>query len=560
VFLSYSRQDAAFVRRLVAAFEAAGCDVFVDEDDIPAASAWREKIEDGIAGSDNIVFVLSPAFAASAECARELRHAIAKGKRLIPIARDACEGVPAQLAERNYVWFRDDDDFERAFAVLLAAVRTDLDVTHQHSRFVLRQVDWQAHGRSGAWLLRGAELRAAQRWLVRTSGLAEPRPTPELLQYLAASQRAAGRRRLLAVTAAGAGMLAIVSALWWRQRERTQSQARHVAAANERMRAEPLRAVDSVLMALDIGESADAEAALATARSIARERLANLRDEANLEGRPGLSFIGVMRWRKGAVYSRLRADGRFALIASARSEDGAAGGEGKAYLVDLDSLRTIELVDDRKPARRLEYVGFSADGNRVLVTRQFYLDVYDLAGKLESSSEQGRTAQPLHLAAGFFAGTWILVCDSERQMWLANAASKEVSRWVHSSRDGPAVLAEADRAGRRAVVAFESGRAILLEVADPHAPVPHGLEASHVTFATFHDASRRFLTADRSGRIDVWEVGAGAPRRIAAFDQAAPSGLAGFADDGERIVAVDESGAVRVWDVTTGALRLVRTR
>jgi uroporphyrinogen-III synthase len=88
VFISYSRNDADFVRRLVAALEQRGCDVYIDEDDIPAASAWREELEDGITGSDNIVFVLSNSFIQSQECRNELDHAITSGKRLIPLGQN----------------------------------------------------------------------------------------------------------------------------------------------------------------------------------------------------------------------------------------------------------------------------------------------------------------------------------------------------------------------------------------------------------------------------------------------------------------------------------------
>lgn len=124
-FISYSRQDADFVRRLVAGLERQGCDVYIDEDDITAAGAWREEIQDGIAGSDNIISVLSPSFVQSPECRSELEHALASGKRLIPILLTKCENIPPELAARNYVSFQQDGEFEASLEILLRALTTD---------------------------------------------------------------------------------------------------------------------------------------------------------------------------------------------------------------------------------------------------------------------------------------------------------------------------------------------------------------------------------------------------------------------------------------------------
>ena len=41
VFVSYSREDGAFVRELHGLLTAAGRDVWVDWEDIPAASQWE---------------------------------------------------------------------------------------------------------------------------------------------------------------------------------------------------------------------------------------------------------------------------------------------------------------------------------------------------------------------------------------------------------------------------------------------------------------------------------------------------------------------------------------
>ena len=59
VFISYSRQDMAFVNRLQAALSERGIEVSVDRDDIEKGEAWWARITQLITEADTIVFVLS---------------------------------------------------------------------------------------------------------------------------------------------------------------------------------------------------------------------------------------------------------------------------------------------------------------------------------------------------------------------------------------------------------------------------------------------------------------------------------------------------------------------
>src|SRR5262245_20661684 len=107
VFISYSRQDMAFVDRLQAALAERGIDGFVDRDDIEKSEAWWTRITQLITDSDTIVFVLSPGSVDSKVCADEVAFAERLNKRFVPIvARDlGGRDVPAALARLNYVWF-----------------------------------------------------------------------------------------------------------------------------------------------------------------------------------------------------------------------------------------------------------------------------------------------------------------------------------------------------------------------------------------------------------------------------------------------------------------------
>ena len=91
IFISYSRRDADFVRLLHAAFEGAGRKAWLDQDDIRPVAKWASEIAVAIDHSDVIVFVLSPDFVASEECTKEIRHAAAQNKRLIPVKARAID-------------------------------------------------------------------------------------------------------------------------------------------------------------------------------------------------------------------------------------------------------------------------------------------------------------------------------------------------------------------------------------------------------------------------------------------------------------------------------------
>jgi hypothetical protein len=68
VFISYSRDDKAFVRQLFDALEKRGHEAWVDWEDIEYAEDWWQKICAGIEAADNFVFVMTPTSIRSKVC------------------------------------------------------------------------------------------------------------------------------------------------------------------------------------------------------------------------------------------------------------------------------------------------------------------------------------------------------------------------------------------------------------------------------------------------------------------------------------------------------------
>jgi WD40 repeat protein len=196
VFISYSRQDKDFVERLHRALADRGYEVWVDWDDIPPSAEWFEEIRAGIASADGVVYVISPDSVVSEVCTRELEHAIEQHKRIVPVVyREPDAGsVPEAAAALNWVFLRDSDDSAAGIEVLVRALETDLEHVRTHTRLGVAAGRWEASGRDTSQLLRGAELAAAEAWLVGV-GDKQPEPTQLQREYLLASRQAATHRQ-----------------------------------------------------------------------------------------------------------------------------------------------------------------------------------------------------------------------------------------------------------------------------------------------------------------------------------------------------------------------------
>ncbi|HEY1280641.1 MAG TPA: TIR domain-containing protein [Acidimicrobiales bacterium] len=93
VFLSYSRNDKAFVGRLKAELTGRRIDVWLDTEDLASADEdrWRRSIVQGIRESAALIVVLSPDSVMSGQVERELTIAAEAGRRIIPVVHRPCE-------------------------------------------------------------------------------------------------------------------------------------------------------------------------------------------------------------------------------------------------------------------------------------------------------------------------------------------------------------------------------------------------------------------------------------------------------------------------------------
>src|SRR5262252_8972715 len=236
VFISYSRKDKEFVRRLDEELKRRDREAWVDWEGIPPGDTWEKTIYGAIEATHTFIFVLTPESITSEVCGREIAHAAANNKRLVPIVhRDvAPERVPESLGELNWIFFRESDDFDEATDKLISALDTDLNWVRGHTRLLTRAIEWDANGRNNSFVLRGEDLRSAERWLAEAGAQKERQPTALQTEYIIASRKAAARRQRITLGAVSLGFVVAIALAIVAWEKRTEA----VRNANEARRQE----------------------------------------------------------------------------------------------------------------------------------------------------------------------------------------------------------------------------------------------------------------------------------------------------------------------------------
>ena len=160
--------------------------------------------------------MISPDSVASEFCEQEVEHALELNKRIAPLAlRPVPDAhIPEGIRVRNWIPAGGEHDLDATIERLVSALDTDLAWAKEHTRWLVKALEWDAEQRNSSFLLRGAELAAAERSLATATATAkDPQPNTLQTEYLAASHIAASRRQRtlvgasLAVSAVAIGLL-----------------------------------------------------------------------------------------------------------------------------------------------------------------------------------------------------------------------------------------------------------------------------------------------------------------------------------------------------------------
>jgi WD40 repeat protein len=211
VFVSYSRRDSEFVGRMVESIEGSGKEVWLDTEGLVDGEVFPPAIRRAIEQADSFLFVITPAAVESPFCESEVDYASDLHKRIVPVLRApvADDQLPAEIRDRNWIPFTERDPFEPSMERLITALERDPDHLREHTRWLVKALEWEREGHDRSFLLRGSELKAADAWLATVREGADPPPSSLQRRHLLASREAAARRQRALVGASLA--VAIVS-------------------------------------------------------------------------------------------------------------------------------------------------------------------------------------------------------------------------------------------------------------------------------------------------------------------------------------------------------------
>ena len=604
VFISYSRKDSVFSNRLVDALNARGFEAYLDKKDILPGEPWQERLDSLILSADAIGIVISPDLIASHVCAWEAERTESLQKKLLPLlyrpVPDA--DLPPRLARLNYIFLRDDDDFDAGLSALEVALETDIAWIRQHTRIGELAQRWDGANRpaSGGRLLRGEELTDAEAWLL-TSPKGAPDPTELQRAYVHASrlfetgeiekERAAIARtrrfqRRSAWALAGIALLVVAGAgyVLWQQRETDRRETLVMTSAADRAIAEkrydtamriavrglPPPGRSPVALGWSTREVGGLEAKLAGAAQLSRLQrvLSGHMDAVNsvaisADGTrivSGSSDRTARVWdaRSGELLHELKhdggvghvafsPDGRRVLTTSsntaigvARSWDAVSG----APLGEIKIATNINFI-----ARPLAGVAFSADGTRALVVKGFgQAQLWDLTSRRVIKEFKDKARYVVNAAISSDGTRAIITGMETAQIWDTDNGTmlrevtghKDFIRAVAFSPDGTQV---ATGAGDRVARVWETATGRLV------GEFPrHDAEVKAVAFSA--DGST-LITASADKTVRLWDIASGELLRE----------LRGHADDvtsiavgtDGRIVSGSLDRTLRIWDVSEGS-------
>jgi len=372
VFVSYAREDQSFRDQLIEQLAARGIERWIDEDDIAPAVHWRGEINHGIETTEALVAIVSQHSAASEICAEEVRHADQMGKRILPIVIHEPGDTIPEIGDRNWIFWRSDDEREGALQKIDEALTGDPKWAKKHTSLLTDALEWERHRRERSRLLSGAALAAAESALTIDRRREQPQPTAVMREHVQSSRIAETKRqRRTAGISLGVATVSIALAAFALIQFFTANTERN--RAEEQLRIATSRALAAQSVQLNafgnetIGLLLAAEAASSSPTAAARDAL--------LQILPA-EAIAALRSpeRSDAAVGRVTSlDARFEVIDAGQRVRDVATGETQTLVDDPTGLNIF-----------LRDVTFSPDSTRLVVVNlpQSSYQVYDLRSGL----------------------------------------------------------------------------------------------------------------------------------------------------------------------------------
>ena len=528
VFISYSRSDGDFVRRLHELLSEAGKTTWVDWEGIPPTADWMAEIYAAIEGSNAFVVVLSPDAVSSDVCRSEIEHAVAHNKRLVPIEfrKVRAQDVPEPAATVNWVVFAEDGSgYEASFAKLLEALDTDLAWVSAHTHWLGRARDWEGKDRPPSLLLRGSDLREAEDWLADQGQDREPEPTALQREYVLTSRRKSSARQRRTIGAVALGMVVSIALAVLAVIERNEADRQRNEADRQRKVAEA--------RALIAGATATAGSDPRLSLRLAREAVLT----SNSQG--SLSALREALARVGGTISLTGHDGELGSAVFSRN--------GKQVLTLSPEDRTFRVWDavSGEEVTMVDQKGISS--NRAVLSSEGIVVTADNDGSVRTwDPDSGQVRDTLRPSVGSIS------IPSRRC-----SPSGECEEPPREDSDSDLVIeavtaVEISRDEELLLAAHNNGVTRVWKASDPEeAPQEFIAQGGVVLDATFSEDGRFVASGDDDGMVRIWEVESGEQRDVLQTGQGVVWGV-DFSPDGALIASAGSDGSAKLWEVESG--------
>ncbi len=196
VFIASAPEDIEFARRLNQTLQVQSKTTWFEQEHQATEVDAQGDVRQAIENAENVVVVVSPNSVGSAAGLKELEHAEALNKRVIPVLYQEVliSKLPPVLEKRSAIDFRaNSGDFLTNFGELYRAIESEPQHMYQHTRLLVKAKEWHDAGRDDSYLLLGRDRDEAVDWLAAADAKT-PSPTDLHRGYVKASQQLPFRR------------------------------------------------------------------------------------------------------------------------------------------------------------------------------------------------------------------------------------------------------------------------------------------------------------------------------------------------------------------------------
>jgi len=577
VFISYSRVDSDFARKLNDALQTQGKTTWFDQESIASGADFQQEIYRGIECAENFLFILSPSAVRSPYCADEVEYARQRNKRIITVLHRPLKSteMPPTLASIQWIDFNaHQGDFYANFNELVRTLDTDREHVHQHAQWWLRATEWEQQQRNPDLLLRGSEYAIASVWLEKAETEQKQPPVTDLhRQYLQQSQGAiaAARRRettrlwILRGMLAGMTVAFLLVFRFWRQAQTVQEGQINAVSRYARVLLTNNQQISALVEAIRAARLLEGQRVSQDTQNHVRNSLRNALvqiNQTNSQDAHDFGITSVQYSPDGTLVATTGADGRANLWRSTGelvktleghkgevfglsfSPDGqtlvTSGRDGTLRFWDREGngLRTLDVKRGT-----LYDVEYSPDGRAIATA--------GADGTVRLWNQDGTALQVLE---GHTGGVNGVTFSPDGQLLASSSGDSTIKLW---SRSGTLVRTITGHTARVNDVIFSPNGQLLASASDDQTARLWNLDGTAynallghrdwVNSVRFSPDGQRLVTASNDRMLKVWNLEGQELNTLRGHQQTISEAV--FDPTGEALVSGSYDGILKFWQI-----------